>query len=302
MTPHPPYPVVLRPRKTRFVEIFRTTPVQTVCPNFYVLAHANGCTFRPVCSYCYLKSSLWHLSRPHVFTNTPRLLREVRAWIRTDGLESCVLNTGNLSDSLGFEAYRPVMLSLVDLFRREAEARGRPHALLLVTKGGRRECRALLGSAPCANVIVSFSVNNPAAAARYEAGAAPTAERLRAARALRRGGWRLRMRIDPMIRGYRYRRLAQQVAALGPERVTLGTLRAEPNLDRHVPQGLFAGLEPPADGKGLARYPFELRIAMYREAIDGIGGRCPVALCEETPAAWRALGLDAEARACNCGA
>ena len=42
-------PVVLRPRSTRFVELFRTTPPKTVCPNFYVLSHANGCAFQPHC-------------------------------------------------------------------------------------------------------------------------------------------------------------------------------------------------------------------------------------------------------------
>lgn len=44
----------LRKRKTRFVEIFRTTPAKTVCPNFFVLTHANGCAFTPECSYCFL--------------------------------------------------------------------------------------------------------------------------------------------------------------------------------------------------------------------------------------------------------
>ena len=46
-----------RERKGRFVEMFRTTPARTVSPNFFVLAHASGCSFSPRCSYCYLKSS-----------------------------------------------------------------------------------------------------------------------------------------------------------------------------------------------------------------------------------------------------
>ena len=82
----PAAPCLLRKRKSPFVEIFRTTPPQTVCPNFFVLAHANGCAFKPQCSYCYLKSSLWYLSGADVFTNTEELVAEVRRWIARDGL------------------------------------------------------------------------------------------------------------------------------------------------------------------------------------------------------------------------
>ena len=77
-------------------------------PNFYVLAHADGCTFSPPCTYCYLKSSFWYLGGPRAFSNSDRLFAEVRRWIRRDRLESYVLNTGNLSDSLAFEDRRPL--------------------------------------------------------------------------------------------------------------------------------------------------------------------------------------------------
>jgi len=290
-----------RERKTQFVDIFRTTPPQTVCPNFYVLSHANGCSFSPECSYCFLKSSFWYLGEPHVFTNLAAMRDEIRAWIAKDGLESYVLNTGNLSDSLVFEDVRPVVAELIELFRTEAEAKGRPHSLLLVTKSGTEACRPLLDVKPCANVIVSFSVNDPAAARRHEAGAAPVPDRLDAARQLQAAGWRVRMRIDPMILGFDYTGIAEHVRDLAPERVTLGSLRAEHNLPRYVGNGLFAPLEKPAKPKGLARYPKEQRLALYRQAMAILHGTCPIGLCEETPDIWDALGLDIAAKSCNCG-
>ena len=119
---------LLRKRKTGFVEIFRTTPVNTVCPNFYVLRHAAGCAFSPQCSYCYLKASFRHLSRPHVFTNVKSMLADIRRWIRKDGLESHVLNMGNLSDSLVFEAIRPIIPKLVKLFREAGKTAAGPIA------------------------------------------------------------------------------------------------------------------------------------------------------------------------------
>ncbi|OPZ30964.1 MAG: Spore photoproduct lyase [Lentisphaerae bacterium ADurb.BinA184] len=311
MTPHrktrpptksraPRAAVRLRPRKTPFVSILRTTPPTTVCPNFYVLGHANGCAFAPLCSYCYLKSSLWHLDGPHVFTNTDSMLDEVRAWIAKDGLESYVLNAGNLSDSLVFEDSRPIVPLLVELFREHAEKPGRPHTLLLVTKGGAREAGTLLDAPPCANVIVSFSVNHPEAAERYEKGAASTRDRLETAGRLKRAGWRIRLRIDPMIRGYDYTGLAREVAALKPERVTLGSLRAEANLFRHAPHPVFEELSKPDDPRQYARYPWAERVAMYNSVLDILRGVCPLALCEETPQMWDETGLDKVGARCNC--
>lgn len=289
----------LRERRTRFIEIFRTTPPDTVCPNFYVLSHANGCAFAPLCSYCYLKSSFWYLPRPEAFSNVERIIDETVRWIAQDGLESYVLNTGNLSDSLVFEEARPLLRRLVETFRTHAA--GRPHTLLLVTKGGLRECEVLRKTAPTPNVIVSFSVTNPIAAGQYEQGAAPVGERIEAGHALREAGWRIRMRIDPMIAGHEHKDVARAVADLRPERVTLGTLRAEPNLLRIMRNGLFSRLLPPDDRKGLARYPLDVRLSLYRPVVETLRSVCPVALCEESEAVWRALGLDVDSMPCNCG-
>lgn len=293
-------PCTLRERKSKFVEIFRTTPVNTVCPNFFVLSHANGCTFRPQCNYCYLKSSFWYLSEQQAFSNTDKILREVKAWIAQDELESYVLNSGNLSDSLVFEEERPLIPQLVELFRSEAEAKGRRHALLVVTKGGARECRGLQSLQPCRNVIVSFSVNAPEAARRHEAGAAEIADRLEAARRLKQAGWRLRIRIDPMILGFDYTWLLEQVAELAPERVTLGMLRAEANLPRFTQEGLFKDLEPASDGRSLSRYSRPARMALYGQAVEALRKVCPIGLCEETPDVWTELGLEVETKSCNC--
>jgi spore photoproduct lyase len=286
-------------RRTPFVQILRTTPTRTVCPNFYVLSHANGCAFAPNCDYCYLRSTLWYLDAARIFTNVEDLVGEVRTWIARDALESTVLNTGNLSDSLGFERERPLAVRLVELFRAEAERRGRPHALLLVTKGGLREIAPLAALAPTPNVIVSFSVNAPSAAAAHEPGAPPVHERLAAARALKDAGWRLRIRVDPMIAGHSYADLADRVGELGPERVTLGSLRADRGLLMKG-NGVFKALEPLEDPDGLARYPVADRIRLYRDALEALEGGTEIGLCEETADVWEAAGLDPEAKTCNC--
>lgn len=290
----------LRARRTGFVRLLRTTPPATVCPNFYVLAHANGCTFSPRCSYCYLKSSFWYLRREYAFTNVDDMVSDVQAWIAKDDLESYALNAGNLSDSLSFEGARPLVQTLVEVFREEAEGRGRRHSLLLVTKGGVQECEPLLALAPCRNVAVSLSVNSPEAAREHEPGAPSVTSRLEAARRLKSRGWRVRIRIDPMMSGFGYSWVVEQIRRLEPERVTLGTLRAEANLFRVVGNGLFADLEKPAERRGLARYPREQRLALYRPAVRALSPVCSVGLCEETADVWKELGLNPRARSCNC--
>jgi hypothetical protein len=116
------------------IDLFRTTPARTVCPNFYVLSHANGCAFSPQCDYCYLKSSFWGLRAQEAFSNVEAMLREVDAWIARDDLETYVLNSGNLSDSLAFEHVRPLTSRLVELFRQEAQAKGRQGRLAVLER------------------------------------------------------------------------------------------------------------------------------------------------------------------------
>ncbi len=288
-----------RARASRFVELFRTTPPETVCPNFYVLAHASGCSFAPQCRYCYLKSSFWRLQKPEVFTNVEEMLADVERWIEKDHLETYILNAGNLSDSLVFEEDRPIVARLVDVFRNHAA--GRPHTLLLTTKGGMRECRSLFETEPCARVIVSFSVNSTEAAREFEAGVPAPKERFEAARALRKQGWRVRLRIDPMIMGFDYSEVVREARKLKPERITVGSLRAEKSLTKYTEPGLFDALEPRGQDGELRRYPRNVRMEMYRSVVEPLRGLAPIGLCEETPDVWDELGLDRVGKCCNCG-
>jgi spore photoproduct lyase len=283
-----------------FLHLVRTGPTEMVCPNFYVLNHATGCRFTPQCSYCYLRDQTQYPPGMHVQRDLDVMLDEVREWIARDALESYVLNAGNLSDSLCFEEARPLMAKLVDLFREQAEERGRPHTLLLVTKGGVKHCAELLAVRPSRNVIISFSVNCPEAAARYERGAATPEDRLAAAAELSRKGWRVRVRIDPMIRGYDYTRLIEAVRGIRPERVTLGCLRADGRLGDYVAEGTLEGLLAPKPGTDGWYYPVAQRLELYRPAVVALKDICSIGLCEEGPAVWDDLGLDTEGRSCNC--
>ncbi|MDR1745441.1 MAG: hypothetical protein LBS30_06785 [Planctomycetota bacterium] len=281
-----------------YIELLRTTPAKTVCPNFYLFDHARGCNFD--CSYCFLRDAGYGRKERRVFNDTDRLHRELGEWIARDGLETYLANAGNMADSLTFEKERPLWGGLIEYMREHAEKQNRPHCLLVVTKAGPDQCGAFFEHAPCRNIIVSFSVNAPDAARDHERGAAPPGERLEAARRLRKLGWRVRIRIDPMISGYEYGDTIEAVASLAPERVTLGTLRADPILLPEVKGvGIFDALDEP-EPEGIARYPRAVRMGLYRPAVGRLSGVCSLGLCEETEDVWRELGLDVERKTCNC--
>ncbi len=281
-----------------YVALLRTTPVNTVCPNFYILDHARGCSFN--CSYCFLRDIEYNRKERRIFDDRERLFRELGEWVRQDSLETFLANAGNMTDSLSFERERPIWGELIEFMRENAEKKGRPHTLLAVTKAGLDMCGAFLERPPCRNIIVSFSVNSPAAARDHEAGAARPAERLAAAARLKALRWPVRIRSDPMIQGYDEAWVVGEIRKIAPERVTLGMLRADPTLIPEVKGvDIFSKLEPPAPGS-IARYPREERLAVYRPVVERLRDVTSIGLCEETEDVWAELGLDYVNKTCNC--
>lgn len=286
------------PNPEQYIALLRTTPVKTVCPNFYLFDHARGCNFN--CSYCFLRDIEYNRKEKRIFDDTDKLYAELDAWLAQSELETYLANTGNMTDSLSFENERPMWGGLIEYMREKAEKPGKPHTLLVVTKAGPEHCKAFREHAPTSNVIVSFSINSPEAAALHEPGAARPEDRLEAARQLRDLGWRTRVRMDPMIKGFDYSWLIEQVRELKPERVTLGTLRADPTLLPEVREvDIFKELEPP-EPDSIARYPMDIRLAMYRKAADRLRDVASLGMCEETEDVWDALGFDRVNKTCNC--
>jgi spore photoproduct lyase len=286
------------PHPGKYIQLLRTTPAKTVCPNFYLFDHARGCNFN--CSYCFLRDIEYNRKERRLFSDTARMVAEIIEWVGQDNLETYLANAGNMTDGLSFENERPIWGTLIETMREHATAKGRPHCLLVVTKAGLDMCGAFLEHEACPNVIVSFSINAADVARNHEPGAAATEKRLKAARKLKDLGWRVRVRIDPMIAGYDYAPVIDAVAELAPERVTLGTLRADPTLLPEV-RGvdIFAKLEEP-EPESIARYPLPLRMGMYKDAVARLSGRTSIGLCEETEDVWKELGLDYINKTCNC--
>ena len=190
-------------------------------------------------------------------------------------------------------------LRLIEMLRDQQR-----HTLIFLTKSGRVH-QYLEGVAFSDRVALSWSINAPAVAALYEMGARQAEDRLRDARICRERGWRVRLRIDPMIPvpGWRelYSDLAEVVASdIRPEQVTCGSWRPRPHDDMYKKVSEFRSMmEPGPDG----RLRVKNRLKMYQTIWSILHGRVPqLSLCKEELDVEAALytKFGVRRQACNC--
>lgn len=274
-------PIIRRQRKSRFVKLFDKTPPGVVCPHFHELILSNGCPYD--CSYCYLKLTFRGNVSPTLFTNDWAELKT-----ELDSMPTGVFATGELADSLAIEP--PLLTPVLDYFSRQTD-----RYLLLLTKSSNIE--PLLSRKPSPNIMVSFSINSETAARLYEHGAPDPQERLTAAHRVKQEGWRVRIRLDPVLveTGLQnYEPICKAIRTLSPEMTTLGCLRYFPSLRRFAPKLPTGEVVRASDGR--MRYPVSVRVQTYQQIADWL--RFRPSLCKETEDVWRELGW--EFAGCNC--
>jgi len=273
--------VSYRVRKSKFVRLFDKTPPGVVCPHFYELILSNGCPFD--CLYCYLKLTFRGDKSPVLFVNPwVQVQREL------EKIPKGVFSTGELADSLAI--IPPLLWPALEWFSEQS-----CRYLLLTTKS--TNLKPLLEMEPSNQIIVSFSVNSEEAWRIFEKKTPSPWKRLEAAKKLKELGWRVRIRLDPVILELgveKYERICKAVAELDPEVITVGTLRHFPGLFRFEKRAPRTGLKKAPDGR--MRYPLDVRLRAYEKIAEWLG-RIP-ALCKETTEVWEKLGWKFEV--CNC--
>ena len=253
-----------------------------VCNRFYELILSTGCPFH--CRYCYLQLTQGGDHAPvqvtHPWPEVERQLEQITAG---------VFSTGEWADSLA--THPPLLKPTIAYFRQQTEK-----FLFLTTKSA--DVEFLLEMEPTPQVWVSFSINAAAAWEQFESHTPHPYRRLAAASALKEAGWRVRVRIDPIIAEVgmdHYRDIVQKVSRLEPERVTVGTLRKLP--------GFFSGkrtslVRHHTSPSGVRFYPEPMRAEIYKRMADWLGFQ--PALCRETYELWERLAWGPIA--CNCTA
>lgn len=283
---------------------------QIVCFKFWQLVVAGGCPYR--CAYCFLQTVPWFRFHPDelyglVYTNVDDMLGEIRDWLADPTPKMMIV--GELQDGLVFDsAYKkptgkPLTHHIIPMFAGQ-----RRHRLIFLTKS--TQIQHALELSPTPQVVFSWSVNAEEVGAKWEHGTPLPSQRFIAAEKMKRAGWPIRFRLDPMIpvpgwqRGYA--EAIKRINAISPEMVTLGALRATSyrglrNAARsnERDESIFDYLTAEKDPSGFKyRVPFHAQVEMFRFAIDRLKSTVKPALCKEDRALWKALGLRFEG--CHC--
>jgi len=226
-----------------------------------------------------------------------------------------VLNCGELSDGMWGEKCVGFYETVLPLFNNP-DINPHDHKLLILTKSIEIEnlLRYSMKNEVGGNIIVSWSVNAEDVSERYEKGAPSPYVRLEMAKSVRMAGYRVRLRIDPMIPYPEwmdgYEKLVKRILSMvRPERITIGSLRVFPMVEPFADKlgrdvSVFGYVTRQGDPDGRLRVPFETRLAMYRYILDMIDGKCESGLCKETVKMHKELmrlgyGVDQRCR-CNC--
>ena len=271
-----------------------------VCPHFLELKWGYGCPFN--CSWCFLKGTLRMVKTKTapVAKRYEKIEEHVNHFLQNDGVSAELLNSGELADSLMTEHLQsPFSEFIVPLFEKQNK-----HKVLLCTKSV--NFKNLLKIKEHNQTIVSFSLNAPAVAKRWEKAPAPFA-RIEAGKKLVENGYTVRARIDPMVpienwqKGYAML-LDKLFDSFVPERITIGSLRGLASTIRCCSDKTWAKYlnEKSNWGKRIAHSTRKEMYFFVKDYLKGNFGYKKLALCKETVEMWKALGMNYKEIKCNC--
>lgn len=273
-------------------------PSDIFCPHFLEMKWATGCPYH--CSWCYLQGTLRIQGKKPIVKDMTRTLKHLRSFFAVPQAPE-LLNSGEISDSLLWypEPKRLAIMPIIEAFQNAPNY----HQLLLVTKG---DYVAPFVRHGYDNLIFSFSINATKVAKRWEQGSPTPVQRLDAARWLSDAGYRVRIRLDPIvpIEGWEnaYRDIIYEMdQALEPERITIGTLRGLASTVANCKDDSWTEYVTEKTNFG-KRMPKSTRISMYEFILNELAqyGYTDVALCKESLEVLEYLGIDHRSMRCNC--
>lgn len=289
------------------INLFDRTPFPTknynvVCPHFLELKWANGCWYD--CAWCYLNGTFRFRPNgkyPHL-KNHEKIVRHLEDFFDQVHIPY-LLNSGELSDSLVYEGTSfSLSKDIIPLFKRQ-----KVHKLLILTKSN--NIKGLLESSSQDSVIISFSLNAFPVSERWEHKAPHPSSRIQAATELHKAGYKIRIRIDPMvpIENWKasYIDLIDKIfSKFKPERITLGSLRGLQSTINNSKDITWTKYFEKGRGTNWGKKIADsIRFDMYSTLIDYLRNNytySDIAMCKETISIWNKLGINYKKIKCNC--
>ncbi len=280
-------------QKGAFVKHCPCSPGSVPCGYFNLNLH-TGCPFD--CSYCILQAYLENKGQGVFYTNFADLETELGTFLAAR--PDVRIGSGELSDSLAYEAVRPGAVRIVELFRKFPRT-----VFEFKTKATQVQSLLAVKEIP-QNIVVSWSLN-PARLIRGEEKLTPTlSKRLQALAAVQDKGYKIGIHFDPLILcpdwQKHYRELVRRlVAVIRPERVawwSLGALRFPPELKKHIfkhrrSQLFWGELIQGSDGKYRYYRPQRLELFDFvrAEIKKQLSAEVALYLCMEDPDTWQEI-------------
>jgi spore photoproduct lyase len=295
------------------------------CPNYWHFSPYGFCPYG--CRYCYLAGTpgVWFSPTVKIFLNLDEILAELDRTATQLGCPTAFY-LGKLQDGLALEPLSGYARTMVPFFARN------PHAyLVILTKS--TDVENLLDLEHAGRTILSWTVNAPEVAERFEKNTPDVTSRINAMRRCVQAGYPVRAVIMPIIpvddwRESYGRFLRSLLESVPLSRMTLGSICSYPQAQRLMelklgkrntvssllrgdpaitPLSRFGrgaggegGMKSP-DGR--LRFPRSTREEVYRYLIGRIRRQRPdleIGLCLEDEPMFASLGLQESIGRCNC--
>jgi len=242
----------------------------------YYFSHLLNCLYD--CRYCFLQG-MYPSAHYLLFLNYEDFAEEIVHASRKHPGEESWFFSGYDCDSLALESVTGFAKHFLPLFR------DLPHSWLeLRTKSV--AIRELMKTEVLGNVVVAFSFTPEEISEQIEHGVPPVSSRIEAMKKLARKGWKIGLRIDPLIDckdfESRYRRLFQSIfdalQSGSIHSVSLGSFR--------MPSGFFKKIEKQHPSEPLLAANWESRKGMIsypQETESALRDICKNLLLEHVP-------------------
>ncbi len=276
------------------------------CPNYWHFSVYGYCFYG--CSYCYLSGTrgIWNSPTVKIYVNLPEILARIDR-VANRFKHPTAFYHGKLQDGLALDPLTAYSTVLVPFFAQHPFARQ-----IILTKSD--ATGRLLDLDHNGRTILSWSLNPPEIAERFEANVPSIEARITAMQKVSETGYTVRAVIMPLIPvpGWRekYDRFIRDLLSRMPiQRLTLGGICSYKNAVRLMEQKL--GTENAISnhivndkaGDGRARYDPALRVRMYMHLLRTAKEMQPdleFALCLEDQGVWRTVNEEVRLGSCNC--
>ncbi|MBN2310608.1 MAG: hypothetical protein JXR94_16670 [Candidatus Hydrogenedentes bacterium] len=277
------------------------------CPNYWHFSLYGHCPYG--CSYCYLAGTqgVWFSPTVKIYVNLPEIIARMDR-IANELTRPVSFYHGKLQDPLALDPLTGYSSVLIPFFARHRYAR---HVQLTKSASVER----LLDLEHGGHTILSWSLNPPAIARRFESTVPSVEMRLRAMEQCAAAGYPVRAVVMPIVPVDDWpdvyaaflRHLVERVPL---QRLTLGGICSYTHALHLTRQRLgddnvvSRHLAPGSSGDdGRARYEPGLRVRIYNHLIDAaraVRPDLPVALCLEERGVWRQVHAHRPLGPCNC--